>query len=175
MKTSRIHIAVILALLVVAAPAVAKLIAAVPQKGDATATTAAPSQPTPAESADMPSSGGEAAVPSSGGEAAAASSSPCPEIKPGDFGGVGMSLHEVEGEGVSVLHAIEGLPADKAGLRIGDKLIAVDGKPVAGMQMCELIALIRGPSGSVVNITVKHIRDDAPVTLPVTRELIQGH
>lgn len=166
MKTSRIYIAAIIAALVIGTPADARLVSAVPQTAETTPTPAPP-QPAPAEIAPAPTSGGEAA--------AAPSTSPCPEIKPGDFGGVGMSLHEVEGQGVSVLHAIEGLPADKAGLRIGDKLIAIDGTPVAGLQMCELIALIRGPSGTVVNLTIKHIRDDAPVTIPVTRQLIQGH
>lgn len=169
MKTPRIYIAAIIAALVIGTPAAAKLVAAMPQAGE-TMATPAPPQPAPAEAATAPTSGGEAATAST-----SPPTSPCPEIKPGDFGGIGMSLHAVEGQGISVLHAIEGLPADKAGLRIGDKLLEVDGKPVAGMQMCELIALIRGPSGTVVNLTIKHIRDNAPVTIPVTRQLIQGH
>ena len=54
----------------------------------------------------------------------------------GRFGGIGISIHKPgQNEWVSIITAMEGTPADKTGLRGGDKIIKIDGKATQSMSM----------------------------------------
>lgn len=88
----------------------------------------------------------------------------------GEFGGVGMEV-TVENGVLKVISPIEGSPADLAGIKPGDLITEIDGKPTQGMVVFEAVKLLRGPKGSKVTITVT--RDDEgsrPITL--TRDVI---
>ena len=77
------------------------------------------------------------------------------------FEGIGALVEPADkdkGIGVRVVHPFEGAPAEKAGLRKGDEIIAVDGQDITKMTLDEAVGLIRGPAGSQVTLTVK--RDD---------------
>jgi len=68
--------------------------------------------------------------------------------------GVGAQLHD-ELNGFSVLRIIEGSPAALDGrLRVGDKLIAVNGEPIIGLDISEAVELIRGQQDSAVTLTI---------------------
>ncbi len=68
---------------------------------------------------------------------------------------------------------IENGPAEAAGVMKGDIFEAVDGRPVDGMTMEELVGSIRGAEGSSVDITFW--RDGAKVTLTIVRKQVKLH
>jgi carboxyl-terminal processing protease len=69
--------------------------------------------------------------------------------------GIGVQLRKTEGRPV-VVSPLEGSPALKAGLRPGDEIEAIDGKPAAGLEMAEVVKRILGPRGKVVKLRVVH-------------------
>jgi protocatechuate 3,4-dioxygenase beta subunit len=70
-----------------------------------------------------------------------------PDAKP--FGGVGLTLGPTR-DGVLAFGVVEGGPAFEAGIRNGDRIHEVDGLPVDGRPIDELVARIRGPVGTPV-------------------------
>ena len=72
----------------------------------------------------------------------------------GSFGGVGATLF-INDEGQIVLTPIRDAPAEKAGLKANDILLAIDGVPLAAKpELNEVLLRIRGDVGTVVNLTV---------------------
>ncbi len=67
--------------------------------------------------------------------------------------GIGVQL-ETEREDVVVAAPIEGSPADRAGIRPGDVLVAVDGESVRGEDVSEIVERVKGPEGTTVKLTV---------------------
>lgn len=63
---------------------------------------------------------------------------------------------------------VPGSPADRAGLRLGDRIVRVDGVDVVGLGADKLVALTRGPAGGVVRVAV--VRDGRELVLELTRE-----
>ncbi len=70
------------------------------------------------------------------------------------FGGVGIYIGLQQGQ-VIVESTVPGAPAERAGLRGGDVITAVDRRPVAGASLDQVAAMIRGEPGTAVNITVR--------------------
>jgi carboxyl-terminal processing protease len=89
----------------------------------------------------------------------------------GTFGGVGLELREVDGI-FSIVAAVEGAPADRAGLQAGDIITHVGDTPTAGLSLRETSENLRGDIGTNVRITV--LRDGAPIEVEVTRETIKS-
>jgi carboxyl-terminal processing protease len=69
------------------------------------------------------------------------------------FGGIGVTL-ETANNDFSITAVSENSPAARAGIKVGDRLVAVSGTPVAGQQATEIIRALRGPIGSIVGLTV---------------------
>jgi carboxyl-terminal processing protease len=69
------------------------------------------------------------------------------------FGGIGITL-ELSGEEFRVTQVTPGGPADRAGIRPDDKLVAVDGAATAGRSQSDVIHTLRGPIQSPVEVTV---------------------
>ncbi|MHB1132864.1 MAG: S41 family peptidase [Chloroflexota bacterium] len=67
--------------------------------------------------------------------------------------GIGAIL-EVRAGKLTVAEPQAGTPAEKAGLKIGDVITHVDGKPSAGLSLTDAVALIRGPRGTSVVLAV---------------------
>jgi carboxyl-terminal processing protease len=68
------------------------------------------------------------------------------------FGGIGVTL-ETTGE-FAITAVSEQSPAEKAGIKVGDKIVAINGTPVAGRQATDIIHQLRGPIGSIVGLTI---------------------
>lgn len=64
-----------------------------------------------------------------------------------------------------VASTIEGTPADQAGLEAGDVIAAVDGEDIRGWTVDEVTALVRGPAGSDVRLTIERGSDTFDVTI----------
>jgi carboxyl-terminal processing protease len=83
----------------------------------------------------------------------------------GQFEGIGAYVEMKDGE-VVIVAAMDGTPAQKAGLRPGDVIIRVDGENVTGLPIDQVISRILGPSGTQVTLTL--LRPSTGETLDVT-------
>lgn len=81
--------------------------------------------------------------------------------------GVGIHYEMIDSLPV-VTDLIKDLPADKAGIQIGDKILALDGTPTKGRSYEDVSKALRGQTGSTVNMTLKTI-DGTTKDVPVTR------
>jgi carboxyl-terminal processing protease len=75
------------------------------------------------------------------------------EVTEGRFEGVGMTMEDVSGQ-LTVVAPIEGTPAATAGIKAGDKVMAIDGKETKGMPLDTAVAKIKGKSGTKVVLTI---------------------
>jgi carboxyl-terminal processing protease len=94
----------------------------------------------------------------------------------GQFEGVGMSVQEIK-EGLRVEEVYAGSPAKKSGLKVGDVITSVNGKPLAGKTSDQSTALIKGPAGSSVTMGLKDGRKltmkRAKVDIPIVQSEIR--
>ena len=84
----------------------------------------------------------------------------------GNFVGLGVELKTAP-DGLLVVDVIASSPAERGGLRGGDHLVAVDGRPIGGMSVDESAQLLQGPEGSTVTLDV--VRDSTPAGRLVLR------
>jgi carboxyl-terminal processing protease len=73
-------------------------------------------------------------------------------LEQGNFEGVGIEV-QFKNNNVIVVTPINGSPAQKAGIRSGDIILKVDGKPVTSVN--EAVQLILGPAGTSVTLTIQ--------------------
>jgi len=71
----------------------------------------------------------------------------------GQFEGVGMEIDIKKGQ-LLIIAPLEGTPVQRADLRAGDKIMAINGTPTADLTIDEAIDLIRGPKGTEVTLTI---------------------
>ena len=67
--------------------------------------------------------------------------------------GIGAILRD-NLDGFTIMQVVDKSPAQNANLKIGDKIVAVNKENVIGLEITEAVELIRGPSGSKVNLTI---------------------
>ena len=91
----------------------------------------------------------------------------------GSFEGIGAFVRENEEGLTEIVRPMAGQPAALAGLQAGDVVIAVDGDSVLDQTLDEVIALIRGPEGTEVTLSVRRQGADEPLDFTVRRELIE--
>lgn len=89
----------------------------------------------------------------------------------GNFEGIGAELG-VKNEILTVIAPLQGTPAEKAGLRNGDKIIKINGKMAADMTVEEAVDNIRGPKGTSVTLTIFRNGDQDTQDITVEREVI---
>jgi carboxyl-terminal processing protease len=89
----------------------------------------------------------------------------------GNFEGVGMEIG-VKEEKLVVVSPIKNSPADKAGVKSGDRILAIDDTPASDMPVDKAVKLIRGKKGTVVKITFLPVGATAPVEKSITRDVI---
>jgi len=90
----------------------------------------------------------------------------------GEFEGVGMEIGIREKE-LTVIAPLEGTPAQKAGLRAGDKILKINNDSTNGMTLDEAVKLIRGPKGTEVRLTISREEWDSPKEFKIIRAVIQ--
>ena len=94
----------------------------------------------------------------------------------GSFEGIGVSLttrNRSTGEGVEVLTVFQGGPASEAGLQRGDIFMEVDGVDVSEATSLELVDLVRGPGGTVVELVMQRPGTDELLDFAITRGTIE--
>lgn len=87
----------------------------------------------------------------------------------GVYGGIGLSVALLD-DRVTVVSPIRGTPGERAGLRRGDKIIAIDGKDTTYMTLDEAVSLMRGKENTELDLTIRRGEED--FTVHIVRELI---
>ncbi len=92
------------------------------------------------------------------------------EIK-GSFEGVGMEVGKKDGV-ITVVSPIIGGPAEKAGVKSGDKIIKINDKVTVDMSIDEAVKMIRGQKGTEVRLQVYRNGLDKPLDFKLIRDTI---
>jgi carboxyl-terminal processing protease len=90
----------------------------------------------------------------------------------GSFEGIGASVGLDEADRLVINDPYPGRPAFKAGLRAGDVVLKVDGRSIKDFTLYESVALIRGPAGSSVVLTILREGEPEPFEVTVVRAKI---
>ncbi len=90
----------------------------------------------------------------------------------GQYGGIG-SLIQQQGEYVVISDPYENSPAQKAGLRAGDRILEVNGKSAKGKTTSEVSAILKGQPGTTVKLTIQSYGETSTVEKNVVREEIK--
>ena len=93
------------------------------------------------------------------------------EATSGEFFGIGIEITQ-ENNQLTVVAPIDDTPADKAGLKAGDAILSVDGRPTMDMTLQEAVSHIRGAKGTPVELIILHKNSKEPVTVKVKRDSI---
>ena len=88
----------------------------------------------------------------------------------GEYGGVGALIHQQDGK-IYVAEPYEGLPADKAGLKAGDRILEVNGTSTEGKTTSDVSGAMRGQSGT--DVKLKLSRDGRTFDCTLTRQEIK--
>jgi len=100
----------------------------------------------------------------------------------GEFEGIGAQMTSETPDGATcdtlgpacalmVVDVIRDSPAEQAGLLAGDALTAVDGDPVQGESLVEVVARVKGPRGTEVLLTL--LRGSETLELPIVRDVVR--
>lgn len=90
----------------------------------------------------------------------------------GSFEGVGMEVG-IKKNQLQVVAPLDGTPAQKAGLRAGDKILSINGTSTSDMSLEEAVNSIRGPKGTEVILTIMRQGWDKSKEIKITRDIIQ--
>jgi carboxyl-terminal processing protease len=88
----------------------------------------------------------------------------------GAYDGVGVELLQQPDNTLRVISPIDGTPAAKAGIKAGDVIVAIDGKPISGEDGMEPL---RGEPGSKLTLTLLREGKSKPFDVTLTRETIR--
>ncbi|MEJ2754215.1 MAG: S41 family peptidase, partial [Chloroflexota bacterium] len=92
----------------------------------------------------------------------------------GEFNGIGIQF-EIRDGAITVVSPIPGTPADRMGLRAGDKIVEIEGQNALGISNDEVRKKLRGPAGTQVTIGVKRAGKPDIIELTLTRGRIPIH
>lgn len=87
----------------------------------------------------------------------------------GEISGIGAQV-EYKDNALTVIAPLSGSPAEKAGVKPGDRIIKVDGASISGLDLNRSVEKIRGPKGTEVTLTIQ--RNGNEFEIKVTRDKI---
>lgn len=85
------------------------------------------------------------------------------------FYGIGVTINQ-RNERIYVLGVSQGMPAERAGLRYGDAIIAVDGHSTKDWSQSDALKYVRGERGAEVSLTIERAGELRPLTIKITRD-----
>ncbi len=92
------------------------------------------------------------------------------EIK-GNFEGIGAEI-AIKDERLTIVAPLSGSPAEKAGIKAGDKVLLIDDLDTTDITLDSAVNLIRGEKGTEVNLTILRKGLDEPKKITIVRNTI---
>ena len=94
----------------------------------------------------------------------------------GSFSGIGIEFNIIK-DSIVVVSPISGGPSEELGIQSGDRIISVEEEDVAstGIKNADVIKLLRGKKGSIVNIKIKRREQDEIMAFTIIRDDIPIH
>ena len=92
-----------------------------------------------------------------------------------EYFGIGATIGDLQqGDQINtyIRSTFEDAPASRAGLRFGDKIVAVDGQSMKGKNFSEVRKFLLGPLGTIVKVTVEHAATGQSETVTITRDAV---
>jgi len=89
----------------------------------------------------------------------------------GTFYGIGAEIGRRDGQLV-IVAPLSGTPADQAGLKPGDRILAIDGRDTSGLSVDEAVYLIRGEKGTQVALYILSTDEETPREVKIARAKI---
>lgn len=89
----------------------------------------------------------------------------------GTFEGIGAEVG-MRNDVVTVIAPLSGMPAEKAGIKAGDKIYAINGESTIGLTVDEAVKKIRGPKGTSVTLTIIRNKETATRDVKIERGII---
>jgi len=95
------------------------------------------------------------------------------ESTSGEFSGIGVSIisKAPDDDTLVIIDVIQGGPAEKAGVKSGDKIIEVNGEKIKMLTSDEVVSKLKGKVGS--QLSLKVLRNKKPIDFTVTRDIIK--
>jgi len=90
----------------------------------------------------------------------------------GEYAGVGIQIAPRDNY-ITAVGVLPGTPAERAGVRVGDRMIEIDGQDAKGWSDEKAVKVLRGPKGEAVTIKVLRVGVDEPVTFRIVRDEIR--
>jgi len=89
----------------------------------------------------------------------------------GSFEGIGAEIG-IRDDVLTIIAPINGMPAQEAGLKSGDKVLSIDGKSTAGISIDKAVDTIRGKKGTDVTLTIYREGLDETKDITINRGII---
>lgn len=89
-----------------------------------------------------------------------------------EYGGIGAMIGSENGE-IMITQPYKDFPADKAGLKAGDIIVAVNGLETKDKTTSQLSEMLKGQAGTSINMTVKREATNKTFDVVVTRDKIK--
>lgn len=89
----------------------------------------------------------------------------------GEFEGIGAEIG-IKDDQLTIIAPLPGSPAEKVGLKPGDKVLAINKEDTAGMKLETAVSKIRGPGGTKVTLTVTHNGYETAEDVEIIRDTI---
>jgi carboxyl-terminal processing protease len=93
------------------------------------------------------------------------------EDQQGRYEGIGAYINQI-GDYPAVTAPIEGSPAEAAGVQAGDLILKIDGEDTLGMTVDDVVDRVRGEPGTTVTLELRHLDQELPVEVTITRAAI---
>lgn len=92
----------------------------------------------------------------------------------GNYSGIGVEV-TIEADALTVIAPIDESPAAKAGIRPGDRILAIDGRPFRNERLNDAIESIRGDPGTVVRLSIERKEAPLPLEYAIERAIVSVH
>lgn len=90
----------------------------------------------------------------------------------GQYGGIGALIHK-SGNYIFISEPYENFPADKAGLKAGDKILEINGKSAKNKTVEEVSTALKGQPGTIVSLLIERDSTQKPFLKEISREEIK--
>ncbi len=84
-------------------------------------------------------------------------------------GGIGITVERTEDKKIMIRALQDGSPASKAGIQVGDQILAIDGKPMVDSPLTDIVLNLRGTVGTPVLLTVLRPSQGRELTVGMKR------